>query len=236
MVKPTVALVPWDPNSETHIQRMVDQRLACGWHAPIVATDWKKAHIEGLKCLYWIVFPEQEPYREPFLKKHIKAYPKEAEELADTCETLLGKPRIPTRAKFLPVGHIALDRRDVHAAETTNLDIPRSDSYWIKSLYASYVLQGIGLGRATMDIAERHATEAPLNAKYLLLDTVHHEDQSNENYAMATYGGTFKVPTQAWYERRGYRLIGTVPNLYKDPDVNGKVWPVRTVFLQKEVV
>jgi hypothetical protein len=31
-------------------------------------------------------------------------------------------------------------------------------------------------------------------------------------------------------------LIGTVPNLYKDPDVNGKVWPVRTVFLRKAVV
>jgi hypothetical protein len=44
-----------------------------------------------------------------------------------------------------------------------------------------------------MNIAERRATEEPLNARHLLLDTVHHEDQSDEDSAVAKYGGTFRA-------------------------------------------
>lgn len=78
-------------------------------------------------------------------------------------------------------------------AEKLGLKIPKSGSYWIKSLYISYALQGLGVGRAAMDAAERMGSEEPLNARHLLLDTVHHEDQSNEEFAMAIYGGSFKV-------------------------------------------
>ncbi|KAI1619207.1 hypothetical protein EDD37DRAFT_655002 [Exophiala viscosa] len=203
MAKPTVTLIPWDPYSPKHVKRMVEQRIVCGWHAPIVATEWKDGHINGTKCIYWIIFPQDEPEREKYLKMHIKAYPKETEELVDSSKTLLGNPRVPTNVKLLPVGHIAL---------------------------------GLGVGGAAMNIAERMATEEPLNARHLLLDTVDHDDQSDKDFAIANYGGEFKIPTQAWYERRGYRLIGTVENLYQDPDPNGKIWPSRTVFLQKDIV
>ncbi|CVL08358.1 uncharacterized protein FMAN_05135 [Fusarium mangiferae] len=213
MSKPTVTLIPWDPNAPEHVKRMVEQRIICGWQASIVPTGWKDGHINGTKCLYWIIFPVDEPQREKYLEMHTKAYPKETEELLDTSKTLLGKPRIPTDAKFLPIGHVALD---THISD--------------------YAEKGLGIGGAAMNIAERMAIEEPLNAMHLLLDTVHHEDQADEDFAVANYGGAFKIPTQAWYERRGYRLIGVAENVYQYPDTNGKIWPCRTVFLQKDIV
>jgi hypothetical protein len=119
----------------------------------------------------------------------------ETEELVDSSKRLLRKSRAPTNAKFLPVGHIALDIHTPDYAENINLSIPQTDSYWIKSLYVSYILQGLGVGGAAMNIAERMATEEPLSAKHLLLDTVHRDDQSDKDFAMATYGGSFKVNT-----------------------------------------
>lgn len=151
---------------------------------------------------------------------HTEAYPKvgsvyeanpdllthalqEAEELLDSSKTLLGKPRVSTDAKFLPVGHVALDTHISDYAEKVKLDLPRSDAYWVKSLYVSYRLQGLGVGGAAMNIAERVATEEPLNARHLLLDTVHQEDQANEEFAVAVYGGAFKV--DAWYQVVTYK-------------------------------
>ncbi|KAF4415224.1 hypothetical protein FACUT_13586 [Fusarium acutatum] len=193
MAKPTVILIPWDPNSPEHVSRMVEQRIICGWQASIVPTVWKDGHISGKKCVYWIIFPQDEPQREKYLKMHTEAYPKETEELLDSGRTLLGKPRVPTDAKFLPVGHVALDTHISDYAEKVELNFPKSNAYWVKSLYVSYTLQGLGIGGAAMNIAERMAIEEPLNAKHLLLDTVHHEDQADEDFAVANYGGSFKV-------------------------------------------
>ncbi|KAF5265336.1 hypothetical protein FOXYS1_3850 [Fusarium oxysporum] len=197
MAKPTVTLIPWDPNCPEHVRRMVEQRIICGWQASTVPTEWKDGHINGTKCVYWIIFPQEEPQREKYLKMHTEAYPKETEELLDSSKTLLGKPRVPTDAKFLPVGHVALDTHISDYAEKLELEFPKSDAYWVKSLYVSYRLQGLGVGGAAMKIAERVATEEPLNARHLLLDTVHQEDQANEEFAIAVYGGAFKIPTQA---------------------------------------
>ncbi|KAF5976580.1 hypothetical protein FBULB1_6891 [Fusarium bulbicola] len=196
MAKPTVTLIPWDPNSPEHVRRMVEQRIACGWQASLVPTVWKDGHINGTKCVYWIIFPQDEPQREKYLNMHIEAYPKvvpETEELLDSSETLLGKPRVPTDAKFLPVGHVALDTHISDYGERVDLNIPKSGAYWVKSLYVSYTLQGLGIGGAAMNIAERMAIEEPLNARHLLLDTMHHEDQADEEFAVANYGGAFKT-------------------------------------------
>lgn len=115
---------------------------------------------------------------------------------------MLGLPRTPSQARFLPIGHISLATHDPVSTDKLGISVPESGSFWIKSLYISYILQGLGLGKAAMTIAERMAAEQPLNAKHLLLDTVHHEDQSNEEYAMAVYGGLFKV-TLAGSNARG---------------------------------
>lgn len=49
-----VKLVPWDPESDSHIERLVQQRKACGWQADHVPI-WRDAHLAGTKCIWWIV-------------------------------------------------------------------------------------------------------------------------------------------------------------------------------------
>ena len=52
--KPQVLLIPWDPASPEHVQRMVQQRIACGWDQEAVE-GWKAAQESGKLNLQWIV-------------------------------------------------------------------------------------------------------------------------------------------------------------------------------------
>lgn len=49
-----VELIPWDPNSAAHFQRLYEQRVACTWDQHLVG-EWKAKVLEGNKFLYWIV-------------------------------------------------------------------------------------------------------------------------------------------------------------------------------------
>lgn len=57
MSRIAVELVPWDPESPEHAERLIEQRLVCGWHADKVEGPWRKAQIDGTKCIYWVVSP-----------------------------------------------------------------------------------------------------------------------------------------------------------------------------------
>ncbi|CRK18102.1 hypothetical protein BN1723_011501 [Verticillium longisporum] len=50
----TVALVPWDPLSPEHIDRLTQQRIDCGWHVDKPSGAWKEAQQGGIKCIYWL--------------------------------------------------------------------------------------------------------------------------------------------------------------------------------------
>lgn len=52
-----VEFIPWDAESPEHIQRLIQQRVDCGWHSGLVDGPWKEAHQAGTKCIYWIVGP-----------------------------------------------------------------------------------------------------------------------------------------------------------------------------------
>jgi GNAT superfamily N-acetyltransferase len=96
--------------------------------------------------------------------------------LVDTAESLRAKPRKPTHTKFYPVGHISLDDRNEKTGNFV-LDLPKEGVYWIKTFYVSKALRSKGIGRAAMDIVESMATEEPLCAKTLALDTAEKEMQ-----------------------------------------------------------
>lgn len=49
-----VVLVPWDPDNEEQVQRMQDQRLACGFRTDEVPA-WREKHRKGVKAMYWVV-------------------------------------------------------------------------------------------------------------------------------------------------------------------------------------
>lgn len=52
--KPQVQLIPWDPTSPEHVQRLVQQRIACGWDHEAVE-GWKAAQESGKFNLQWVV-------------------------------------------------------------------------------------------------------------------------------------------------------------------------------------
>lgn len=54
---PKIQLIPWDPYSEEHIERLILQRIACGWHEDFVRNIWCQQQKEGHKSLFWIVRP-----------------------------------------------------------------------------------------------------------------------------------------------------------------------------------
>jgi GNAT superfamily N-acetyltransferase len=123
--------------------------------------------------------------------------------LIDTAETLRAKSRNATGRSFNPIGHISLDDDDA-AARTLNLDLAsRADgAFWIKCLYVSTTIQGGGVGRQAMDRVEEEATEAPLDARFLLLDTYHKDMFLREDLCKAIYGEVPKVsqPSVYWFK------------------------------------
>ncbi|TVY65646.1 hypothetical protein LSUE1_G006192, partial [Lachnellula suecica] len=159
-----VKLIPWDPESPSHVQRLYDQRVACGWKEERVER-WRELQRQGKISLQWIVLAQPSP---SLLTAHTTAYPSESTSLLDTPASFGGKPRIATNAEFLPVGHISLDSE----YETAEHAEAEEGLYWIATFYISTALQGSGLGRAAMDAVEAMATSEPLNARVLGLSTV----------------------------------------------------------------
>ncbi|CAI7602629.1 unnamed protein product [Penicillium palitans] len=207
-----VTLFPWDPSSDIHLKCLVSQRVECGWDMGKVETKWKKQQLKGEKCVYWI----------------------NDEILEDTATTINTVSRQPTKEAFIPIGHISLDSKNPEA-EHVELNLPAENVFWIKTFYIRRSIQGQGIGRAAMDEVESMAVREPLLAKILMLDTVQKDDQKREDFAKVTYGGIPKTTNEEWYARRGYRLIKTTNDYYRDPDRNGKVWDTRTVFMRKDI-
>lgn len=49
-----VFLVPWDPESIVHRQRLYDQRVACGWKKEKIE-EWRRLQVEGKMAIHWVV-------------------------------------------------------------------------------------------------------------------------------------------------------------------------------------
>ena len=49
-----IKLIPWDAESPEHLDRLVLQRIACGWQAECVP-EWKKEQQDGNKMFHWVV-------------------------------------------------------------------------------------------------------------------------------------------------------------------------------------
>jgi hypothetical protein len=187
--KAQIVLIPWDPDSPEHVERLYQQRIACGWNKQAVE-GWRVLQRAGKIALQWVVSPlfelsrdkqltplikvlsESDPLITTKLSIHTSAWPAESMPISDTAASLGGKPRIPNLSRtFIPVGHISLDseNEDPNAADASR------GIYRISSFYISTALQSSGLGRAAMDEIERLAVSEPLNAKTLTLGTVANE-------------------------------------------------------------
>lgn len=182
-----VQLIPWDPESDEHVERLIQQRIACGWNSEAVETRWRNLQRIGHKCMYWVVsflpdcpwpyltllfqvLADGDPQRSSLEEQHVAAYPAEGSAISDTASSLGGKMRStrPVTRPFIPVGHISLDSS---AADQPGVTYDEEDALRIANLYISRVLQGTGLGRLTMDALEQLASSEPLCARTLVLAT-----------------------------------------------------------------
>ncbi|RGP78670.1 hypothetical protein FLONG3_3207 [Fusarium longipes] len=168
-------LVPWDPHSVEHVNRIYEQRVQCGWDKNRVE-GWREKQTLGRKCIFWITLQPEDPETRETLQLHLDAFPAEKTPLVDTADSLRAKPRVPSHTKFYPVGHISLDDTNEKSG-TFVLDLPTDGVYWIKTFYISKALRSKGIGRAAMDIVESMAIDEPLCAKTLALDTAEKENQ-----------------------------------------------------------
>ncbi|TAQ83248.1 hypothetical protein B7494_g8428 [Chlorociboria aeruginascens] len=176
--KPQVLLIPWDSASPEHVQRLVEQRITCGWDHEAVE-KWKVIQKSGEFNLQWIVLEDSDPEKDAKLLRHTEIYPQEQEPLVDSAISFGGKSRnipLPQRT-FTPVGHICLG----HVRRKTSAFVINQEGvYWISNFYVSRALQGSGLGSATMDTVENLAISEPLCAKTLALDSIDKEDPERE--------------------------------------------------------
>jgi hypothetical protein len=183
VARPQIVLLPWDPDSTEHVERLYQQRIACGWNKEAVE-EWRDLQRTGKIALHWVVrlpssnhrhvinnlqvLSETDPSSTSKVTIHTTAWPAESTPILDCCSNFGGKPRVPSPSrKFIPVGHISLDSEN----EDPNAADPSRGIYRISSFYISTALQSAGLGGAAMDEIESLATAEPLNARTLTLGT-----------------------------------------------------------------
>jgi 7-cyano-7-deazaguanine synthase in queuosine biosynthesis len=49
-----IQLIPWDPESPAHVERMIQQRIACGWKHDKIE-GYRDLQREGKVTLQWVV-------------------------------------------------------------------------------------------------------------------------------------------------------------------------------------
>ncbi|KAI8956259.1 hypothetical protein F4801DRAFT_7859 [Xylaria longipes] len=227
-----IEIIPWDHSSPEHVQRMINQRIACGWRADEVR-EWVESAEMGGRTFYWAVLAEDVPDRNALLERHIASHPKEKEHLRDTASKIRLAARQPTGRDFMPVGHVALDVHD--AQEDAKLGLPPS-TVWVHQLYISSALQGGGYGAATMAKVEIIAAQEPMNGVWMALDTLAKEGQkeTGDGTDVGTDSITPVTSKEEWYARQGYETYKQGPGYtYQTPD--GNSIQLRVSYMKKRI-
>jgi len=226
-----IELIPWDPDCPAHVERMIEQRIACGWRSDEVEL-WQQQQRDGKVNIQWVVLADNHPNRSSDLEKHINTYPSEKTDLNDTATSLGGKARSSRpEFKFLPVGHISLDTEYPHSDYEPNTP----GVYYIAKFYISRALQSSGLGRAAMDKVELSAISEPLNAKILALSTVFAKQKGRKEKLAALGRNLPDVEPEDWYSRRGYVVYKTIEKCWSEVDSTGHEWFWTAVYMRKDI-
>ncbi|KAG0647766.1 hypothetical protein D0Z07_6646 [Hyphodiscus hymeniophilus] len=221
--KPQIDLLPWDPDSSEHVERLYQQRRACGWNKQAVE-EWRSLQRDGKIALHWVVLPASDPSTASKLNVHTTAWPAESTTISDSCTNFGGKPRIPHPERvFVPVGHISLD--------SENEDPEQADAirgiYRISSFYISTALQSAGIGGATMDAIERYPGKKERWEAKMADGIVEPPKVQNANVK--------QFSNQDWYTRRGYEVSGYRDKMWSETDSKGTVWYLTQVKMRKDI-
>ncbi|OBT63847.1 hypothetical protein VE03_06588 [Pseudogymnoascus sp. 23342-1-I1] len=248
--QPKITLIPWDPESQEHVNRLYIQRIACGWKADKVE-KWRIRQRHGGMSLHWVVLDPSEPKTAERISKHVTEHPEEATPLEDTAIAIGGRPRdsSPSRllVPFMPVGHISVDTVASTPEPTLLLADPENHRFHLSAFYISRAIHGGGIGNATMKEAE-HMAVSVLGAKFITLDTWDRRliigDTKKEWREKFDYYGNGlpikKFDPQGWYQRLGYTVIKEIEEFnatsgycLKRPD--GQAWCIPSVYMEKAV-
>ncbi|KFX95135.1 hypothetical protein V490_03999 [Pseudogymnoascus sp. VKM F-3557] len=249
--KPNLTLIPWDPESEEHRDRLYVQRVACGWKYDRI-DKWCKRQRDGSMSIHWVVLDPSEPKTAERIAQHIAKHPKEATPLQDSAVAVGGRPRDSSSSRllepFMPVGHISVDTVASTPEPTTLLADPANHRYHLSALYISSAIQGGGIGSATMEAAE-HMAATVLGATVITLDTWDRrlitDDSKKEwrekfEYYSPPALGPPKFDPQGWYQRLGYKVIKEIEEFdersgYCLKREDGKAWCIPSVYMEKAV-
>lgn len=191
-----IELIPWDAHSESHVERLRQQRLMCGWRAESV-DEWRVQQLEGRKALHWIVRswyswngvnyidnivqvlkPNFAQYNK-VLRKYKQRCPLEKDALMDTAPMMA--PRA-TSHDFIPIGHISLDFE--HYSGDKSLADPSQGIYTLSGFYISPVVRGRDFGQQAVVAIIALASGPPFYGRYLTCETVSRESSRQaERYA-----------------------------------------------------
>ncbi|KAF7532925.1 hypothetical protein G7054_g7554 [Neopestalotiopsis clavispora] len=155
MALSSISLVPWDPNSPEHVERMRQQRVACGWKVDKIS-NWQKFQKEGKLAFYWITLGSDHEDRDYLIQKHLTDFPVQSEPLTNSCTSLMGCDQVPDASSFHPIGHICLDGCVENHANNRLMISPEDGTYALAAFYISEALQGSGLGNKVMSLFERY--------------------------------------------------------------------------------
>ncbi|KAI1385247.1 uncharacterized protein F4822DRAFT_338635 [Hypoxylon trugodes] len=231
-----VELVPWDHTSDAHRERLVQQRIGCGWMEDAIEA-WRDMTVKGTKTMYWILLADDYPDRDGLIAAHTKRYPQEAIPIVDSASIHWGLPRQASQQPIIPIGHIGLGLRPEKNVE---LGLPARGSVWIGPLYVSWALQGTGLGRATMRAAESLALSPVFNAETTALDAITEKSQFDpgllELHYFAKGNPKPAVSNEAWYRKQGYEEFAYNPDSYSWLNTKtGEQVPLPSIFFKKSL-
>lgn len=234
-----VVLIPFDPESDEHVKRLYNQRVACGWNHHVVP-KLAQQHREGTKGIHWITVSPLHPDCERLIGLHLAEYPNESIPLVDTAGQIFGRPRVfpdvliseleAGKQEFIPIGHISLDTE----SPTPDLADPSKNTYTLTLLYISRALQASGLGSLSVRAIENLAVK-DLNAKVLTLGTTDKGNYDNNEYWEAFGKARPKICNEDWYQRLGYGIFKYVDDHHRATDLTGREWTYRFVFLRKNI-
>ncbi|KAI1248406.1 hypothetical protein MGN70_009604 [Eutypa lata] len=175
--RPSLILIPWDPDSPEHVDRLVQQRIACGWKKEYVE-NWQDQQREGKIGLHWLVLPLDDERTALLVQKHMSAFPREAKELGNTCKSIFSRPTSdPAMSTFVPIGHISLDAWTGDEKLDTS---PAKGIYSLTTFYISKVLQGAGLGGTALRMCEEMAAR-DFGATTITLSTIANEEMRQDS-------------------------------------------------------
>ncbi|KAE9377562.1 hypothetical protein N431DRAFT_163628 [Stipitochalara longipes BDJ] len=235
-----IEVIPWDPKSASHVERLRQQRIACGWGVENV-DNWRDQQLSQQKLLLWLVRSFSPRYQdsnfqpkltnyqvlknshacyEALLNSHVCQFPQENDLLFDTAPIIFARQRSNA---FIPIGHVSLD-----FMPTAIID-PSKGQIGATSLYISPALRGQEFARQAVETIKSVGRQY---GRFVVAEApVRESNEAVERYEK--FGdGRPRFSIADWYESMGWRRLKVDKRVVTETDPEGRIWNVELVSLE----